>query len=349
MKSQRAVLCETLQKRFWSRLIPFLALLPYARIVIELARLMAAFFIIWSSLHLFRSPGNVDAQILFKIVSIGGMMCLIYCVLNRSTNTYLALLQGATAYIAVLSVIGNFGDIILSTPGLAISLLFGIVLTQFILTCAQTSPSSRGGSDLYGHAPRVLSRASVQDRLFIAAHEAGHVLVYAAFAEYPPGLKVVVKTVKDNSGSLGFVSDGLKPHNLDEKKMAEWFMLLLLAGNAGERAYTGRETLGSSHDNSRWLKTADSYLSNLFRGIYYMFPKSKEETEHNEDKLMVLKDEQQLMLDQFFEMNRKVHDDLVNDLRSMSVLKGDALFTYLDRVVLPDNFPRPPVDFTKEC
>ncbi|HCD7656730.1 TPA: hypothetical protein ND512_005158 [Klebsiella pneumoniae] len=348
MKSPRIYLPGTFLKRFWSRLIPFLTSLPYARIAKELARLTASVVIIWTSLHLYRYPDSDDARILYKIVATGGMMCIAYCVLFRATNIYLALLNGTTAYIAVLSLTGNLGDIILGTPGLAISLLFGLALTQFISSCAHASSSGGYLRESYAYGVRVASRVSIQDRLFIAAHEAGHVLVYAAFAEYPPELKVVAKSRDDNSGSLGYVNDGLRPHKLDEKIMAEWYMLLLLAGNAGERSYTGRETLGSSSDKSRWLKTADAYLSNLTRGIYHMFPKSKEETEHNEAKLMVLKDEQQLLLDRFFEMNRKVHNDLVKELISASVLKGEKLFACLDRVVLPDNFPRPQAALTKE-
>ncbi|WP_439232385.1 hypothetical protein [Klebsiella quasipneumoniae] len=126
-----------------------------------------------------------------------------------------------------------------------------------------------------------------------------------------------------------------------EKTMAEWFMLLLLAGNAGERSHTGHESLGSSNDHARWLKTADSYLSNLTRGIYHMHPKTKEQVEHNESKLIALKAEQQLMLDLFFDINRSVHNDMVNELRSRTFLKGDELFKFLDRVVLPEAFPRP--------
>ncbi|HAT1642490.1 TPA: hypothetical protein I8Y18_003655 [Raoultella ornithinolytica] len=345
MKSPTIFLRETLQKRFWSELKHYFVILPYGRILKETGRLVACCLIMWVSLHFFRTPEHDEAVLVLKFVMISGLFCILLYPLYRSLNTYRSMLYGLTAYIAVLSSIGNFGDKLLDTPNLAVSVLFAIVLTQFISSFAQTSTSYcnplRYYPGNYSYGTPVTPRVTVQDRIFIAAHEAGHAMVYAAFDEYPPNLLVVAKAKADNSGSLGYVQDGLKPHKLDEKTMSEWYMLLLLAGNAGERSHTGHETLGSSNDNARWLKTADSYLSNLTRGIYHMLPKTKEQIEHNESKLIALKAEQQLMLDVFFDINRSVHNDMVNELRSSTTLKGDALFKFLDRVVLPEEFPRP--------
>ena len=345
MKLFENFLRETRQKRFWRQLRHFFAFLPYGRILKETGRLGACSLIMWVSLHLFRTPEHYDAVLVQKFVMISGLFCILIYPLYLSPNTYPSLLYGSTAYIAVLSAIGIFGDKLIDTPNLAISVLFVIALTQFILTCSKTGISYcnplRHDYGNYSYGTPVTTRVTVQDRLFIAAHEAGHAMVYAAFDEYPSNLLVVAKAKADNSGSLGYVQDGLKPHNLDEKTMAEWFMLLLLAGNAGERSHTGHESLGSSNDHARWLKTAESYLSNLTRGIYHMHPKTKEQVEHNESKLIALKAEQQLMLDLFFDINRSVHNDMVNELRSRTFLKGDELFKSLDRVVLPEAFPRP--------
>jgi hypothetical protein len=146
------------------------------------------------------------------------------------------LLYGSTAYIAVLSAIGIFGDKLIDTPNLAISVLFVIALTQFILTCSKTGISYcnplRHDHGNYSYGTPVTTRVTVQDRLFIAAHEAGHAMVYAAFDEYPSNLLVVAK-VKRIIRAHWLCTGWLKAHNLDEKTMAEWFMLLLLAGNAG--------------------------------------------------------------------------------------------------------------------
>ncbi|EPB2250955.1 hypothetical protein ACRC59_004408 [Citrobacter youngae] len=54
-------------------------------------------------------------------------------------------------------------------------------------------------------ASRTASTVLPRDRCIIAAHEAGHALMYAAWSPLPTTLQVLVKSWADNSGSLGDV------------------------------------------------------------------------------------------------------------------------------------------------
>ncbi len=141
MKLFENFLRETRQKRFWRQLRHFFVFLPYGRILKETGRLGACSLIMWVSLHLFRTPEHYDAVLVQKFVMISGLFCILIYPLYLSPNTYPSLLYGSTAYIAVLSAIGIFGDKLIDTPNPAISVLFVIALTQFILTCSKTGIS----------------------------------------------------------------------------------------------------------------------------------------------------------------------------------------------------------------
>lgn len=333
----------------WKTIKPYMAQIPYRLITTEIIRLGAAVTIMWVALNLYRRPEQELTQLALKYVMFIGLVSVLVLAL-KSSRVYQTLLHGMTGYIVVLSFIGNTGDYFQQNAGAGVTVIFVILFLNFIMFCTKTGAREGKPQVQYAYGTGATRGAAVavseQDRLFIAAHEAGHAMVYAAFDMYPPGLEVVAKSKVDYSHSLGYVRDGLKPHNLDEKTMFEWHMLLLLAGNAGERSHTGHETLGSSEDNAKWLKAAEPYLSSLTRGVYYMKPETNAQAENNDRKVMSLKAEHQARIDHFFELNRDVHNEMVSVLQSCSTLKGEKLFVFLDRVVLPDDFPRPKTDIS---
>lgn len=182
---------------------------------------------------------------------------------------------------------------------------------------------------------------TARDRRVISSHEAGHVLVYAAWTPFPDSLEVVVKNSADGSNSLGFVNDGQPRHVLTDKVFAEWEMLLSLAGSAGEQCYTGSVSLGGLSDTMRWQSVARSYLTcHLTEGIYYAEPVSQLELENNQRHLVALKYAQNALLETFFEHNRELHTSLTETLLSGKTLTAAELHPYLGAVRLPDNFPR---------
>ncbi|MBO6225336.1 MAG: hypothetical protein J6N72_07805, partial [Psychrobacter sp.] len=103
-----------------------------------------------------------------------------------------------------------------------------------------------------------------------AAHEAGHVFIYAAFGCLPPHIEVAIKN--GDNGSLGYTRTFTRGHELYEKTFAEWRMLVLLAGKLGQSFVFGENTVGSESDHRKWMFLAINYLSNHFDGIFYIDP-----------------------------------------------------------------------------
>lgn len=180
-----------------------------------------------------------------------------------------------------------------------------------------------------------------RDNCYTAAHEAGHVLVYAGLSSLPLDVKVVINDRAEETGQLGFVSGISWEHHLHEKEFAEWYMLVYLAGKFGEMTMYGESTLGASNDHQRWLSVARSYLGNHYQGIYYTASQNKLEIERNEEKLQSLQTTQLEMLAKLFDDNRTVFRELVDELLIKRTLVHADLMPFFARINLPANFPKP--------
>lgn len=190
-----------------------------------------------------------------------------------------------------------------------------------------------------------LGMPTERDGRYIAAHEAGHALVYAALGALPAGINLVLNDKADATGALGFISNVNPPHHLPESRFVEWYLHMLLAGKAGEEALYSTATLGSSQDQQRWLNEARAFLASQEKGTFYVSPQSKLELEWNEAKLETLKAQQQETLRNFFVENADLHKALALDLQAKRNMDREALIPYLARVRLVAGMPLPYGEF----
>lgn len=185
------------------------------------------------------------------------------------------------------------------------------------------------------------AQPTARDLPYIAAHEAAHALVYAALDRLPDDMRLVISDGAADGAPLGYVTGVVSPHQLEERTFAQWSMLVFLAGKLGEARLRGESTLGSASDHARWLRVACSYLSSHYDGIFYREPQSDLELVSNERKLYDLQDHQLRQLKQFFEINHEVLKDLAQTLLAQRTVQREQLMTFLERVTLPEGFPRP--------
>lgn len=325
--------------------------LSLASIAARTLRLIVLVTLFWLAASHFQLPDNPFMKVIQKGVMLCGILLLAFYAFRWIISDPLPhntpnLGYGLVILTGTASLIGNAGDYALLHPQESLPLLAIAVISLFINHVIR--PSFQGNiltpdtNPVAHHALSSRSKTSSQDRRFIAAHEAGHALIFAACSPYPDDLSVVVKESPDAaSNAMGYVNKAQYEHLIVEKVFAEWHMLLSLAGNAGERASTGRETLGAVSDSSSWRAVAATYLSCLQRGMFYHPPSNKLEIEQNEAQLVRLHEEQKALLTRFFELNHDVHAQLTQRLLDDGSLKGGQLHPYFEAVTFPPGFPRP--------
>lgn len=261
---------------------------------------------------------------------------------------------GLAALSVVLFFIGVSGDTvylaIIQNPDEAS--VAGVALLICLLVVKLAAPGVPVPRDdlNYGMGGTALALAmgapTERDGQYIAAHEAGHALVYAALGALPADIKLVLNEKADARGALGFITNVKVPHRLPEARFVEWYLHMLLAGKAGEAAVHGTATLGGAKDHQRWLREATTFLASQENGVFYVNPQSKLELEHNEAKLDALKAQQQETLRRFFAVNADIHQALAQDLREQRTMEREALLPYLSRVKMVAGMPLPYGEFT---
>ncbi|HCN0658466.1 TPA: hypothetical protein N6K62_003190 [Escherichia coli] len=321
-----------------------------ASIAARTLRLFVLVTLFWLAASHFQVPDNPYMRVIQKGVILCGILLLAFysfrwIISDQLTHNTPNLGYGLVILTGIISLIGNAGDYALLHPQESLPLLAIAVISLFVNHVIR--PSFQGNTltpdtnPVAHHALSSRRKTSSQDRRFIAAHEAGHALIFAACSPYPDDLTVVVKDAQDASNAVGYVNKAQYEHLIIEKVFAEWHMLLSLAGNAGERASTGRETIGAVSDSSSWRAVAATYLSCLQRGMFYHPPSNKLEIEQNEAQMVRLCEEQKALLTQFFELNHDVHARLTQRLLDDGSLKGVQLHPYFEAVTFPPGFPRP--------
>lgn len=305
-------------------------------------------------LSIYRAFGVIG--ILFAILTPAVRLIITGNSVSYSIKRYAyVFLCGLSAYYFILSLIGNYGfevkHFIVTRPDeatvVAVSSVLGATLFWLTIFLSRSDyQKSYNEVSQVGHISRLLP-LNRKDRELIAAHEAGHVLAYAALSHLPEKIELVVKEI-DNDGILGYVSSPFRNQQCEDKTFAEWYMLMLLAGQYGETILLGNNTLGSSNDHSRWLSLATTYLSNHFHGIFYVAPNNKLEHELNVSKLEALKAEQLKTIKELFASNQHVFTVIANDALERGRISRDELAQHLDQVILPDGFPKPLMDQCEE-
>lgn len=174
-----------------------------------------------------------------------------------------------------------------------------------------------------------------------AAHEAGHLLLYAGISPLPEEIAVNLRKWRGADEPWGVVSGGYPEGGRAEKPVFfEWLMLMLLAGAAGERAMHGEIVMGSFSDNEKWMEAARPYLANRSSGgVFYVEPKSELEHRHNTRQMESLKSEQLSMLGVLFEKNAGVHREMAGALLEAETLNRAEIASLLERAQLPGGVP----------
>lgn len=168
----------------------------------------------------------------------------------------------------------------------------------------------------YAESPKDLSE---KDKKYTAVHEIGHALFYAYLKRIPDDFKIVVND--KSKGVLGYVTFFESDTIIEEKKYAEWLMLVYLAGNNAEKFIYGDSTLGGISDYNSWCRIAKKYLKNGNKGVFYSNPENEYEHNENQKKMESLKSEQEKIIENFFKENKNLIIKFSNTLmkkRSMS-------------------------------
>ncbi|WP_158074766.1 hypothetical protein [Rodentibacter mrazii] len=196
---------------------------------------------------------------------------------------------------------------------------------------------------VYGGGVVIPRKMTPQDIQYVGAHEAGHLLVYAALGQLPPSMKVEVKEQTDGTGSLGYVSAFVPKRVSQSRLFIEWEMLSLLGGREGESILLQDNSLGAISDNREWFNFAGAYLKNYFEGIFYIEPLSQFEFEANEKKLLALKTKQTQLLQAFFRLNLPVYKQLTSMLIDKKILYGHEIIQFFQQahITFPEDFPFP--------
>ena len=250
-------------------------------------------------------------------------------------------ISGIAAYSVVLWMIGQYGvdtkEWIISNPNEA-----AITGVSFLLVwCILKFSGDEAGLPRRSGAYRGQEQTpTARDYGYMAAHEAGHLMMYAAIRELEctPEIRLLDKS---NDGVLGFVRAVEENHLLHEKTYAEWRMLLYLAGDVAEEVMYGESTLGSADDHQEWLKLACPYLECHGGGRYYRVPKNAWQHRQNQEALETLQKSQKERLRMFLRANKNVLEALVAELKAKKRIRGDDVKQYLKRVEIPADYPRP--------
>jgi len=262
------------------------------------------------------------------------------------------IVRGLAIWSVFMWTMGNYGtEVVAWYYAKPEEVLAAVVAISIIwVMMRMTTDSSNAYVNTREHPSRVdyangiagMSRApTVRDRKYIAAHEAGHALLYAALEELPQHVELVIKESSSQDGVMGYVTGINSKHLLDEKGYSEWLMLTYLAGRFGEYYSFAENTLGSMDDHHKWLKLAQRYLSNHFVGIYYSVPSNELEMLVNDQKLEILQKTQIEVLSKLFEMNDEIYKKIIQSALTQKRVERDELMFLLSQVKLPDDFPRP--------
>lgn len=187
---------------------------------------------------------------------------------------------------------------------------------------------------------------SAEDVALIAAHEAGHAMLYGALPELPDGFEINVAEESIDGAPLGYVTGLLRDRALNDLVYIEWLMLMLLAGKQGEHFRHGEYSIGSISDHQKWLGLAQTYLSNHVGGIYYIDPETEMEIESNERKLMLLQERQIATIRHFFEVNEEVYRDLYRRLLQNRKMSKTDIYPLFKRLIFTEGVPRPTGEFS---
>ena len=251
--------------------------------------------------------------------------------------------------LGALYMIAFSGDVIykavLANPAESIAF---VVVFAFLNMLIRTMPIARSwysASGARGYAVSgALMRPSKQterDHVVTAAHEAGHMVMFAALDRLPDNFKAEIITDQhDDYGRLGYVSGHVWDYQLASRELIEWRMMMTLAGNLAEHVLLGEMTVGAISDMRTWQKLAHDYLSNGFGGTYFIEPKNEFEAALNRQMLDLLAAKQKADVTECLVANKDVVIHLSSLLKEHRVLNADKVRDVLKNVDLGTKVPK---------
>lgn len=212
-----------------------------------------------------------------------------------------------------------------------------------IIRCASLFTSSLGSGRQDGYPAIATGQVRIEgDRLprsdrdiqRCAAHEAGHALMFAQRRHLPDRLSVSVKADWAASDlSRGAVTYRAGPPELRTEAELKWLMLTFLAGSEAERLLLGDCCEGAFEDNEKWTDAATVFLGAGFGEVFYPNPADNgDKLQHNRMILNSLRDACREEVFDFLRANRRVLEELTQELVRCGTLHSEQLVPFFDRV-----------------
>lgn len=289
-------------------------------------------------------PAESFVKIIYQLVLITGVpvaLLALFATTVRGRSTLRDLMvqvaRSGAVFMSAIWLLGHFGDAVyrgvIESPQESAAMGVTCLVLWRIARAAWTQASVSTTDKRHKPTSRDLQR--------IAVHESGHALTYAALGFAPQQLRAVIHHRASDVGTLGMVSCAWSPHLMPDRAHVEWYMLHCLAGERAEKSIEGAPSLSSERDHALWFELAKPYLTNQCRGLYFVKPNDEIEIAHNLSVLEALQREHAQILDEFFELNRKLLVDLADCMRSKRKLNRSEISPFLARTVIPYSFPRP--------
>jgi len=219
---------------------------------------------------------------------------------------------------------------------------FGLLISRhFRPSESDNGFASSGAGATAGWRPSLSKR----DKRYVAVHESGHALTYAALNSLPKHVEVRLLPESQN-GTLGYISGVMSEHRLMADDYCEWLMICLVAGKEAELVMFGKTNISGFTDTSdfvRWHDLATGYLANQKTGLFFVKPADALEQDHNVKQLTALRQKHQVMARDIIETNKGILDEMAEQLLQHGKINNRQLSKLLAQTSVPENFPTPDV------
>jgi hypothetical protein len=185
-----------------------------------------------------------------------------------------------------------------------------------------------------------LPELSESDRWHVAYHEAAHALLHCAMRTPPSQLTMSLHR-RGPPGTPHGVVHIIEAHRLDRESYVRLHLLVLLAGQVGERLRMGETTIGGESDLAKWIQAAKRYLSSKEDTLYYPEPANTFESAHNDAELDQLRRQCLEQVQAFLERNEVAHRALADALIEREHMDLEDMRPYFRLASVPEDFPRP--------
>lgn len=228
-----------------------------------------------------------------------------------------------------------------ASPKAVVLLALSVTAVSWVMTRALATAdwalwrgSTNPHADLpVGVAMRTNFKLSVRDRQVMAAHEAGHALMWATRPEREAP-SITMSSEGTTRGAYAYVSHERSNHLMSFAE-THFEMLVLVAGSVAEEVLLGESFCGSSGDMRDYIKLAQQSAGNWDVDKRLIIgPSSVSAEQHNQHVIREMMDEHRAAAREFLEANRTVLAELAAELQGRARMDADDLIPYLRRAKL---------------